>query len=111
MSRKQEVQSGADESFVRAFYDALADLEIGNDLYTSMEITRTRRKGVLLVKITAYLEPVEGYKRPVATYSVEYPNATASTLSAALYQASVRFCKVVDDALLETHTKPDKRAP
>jgi hypothetical protein len=96
MARTQ-LRAGDGEGFLRAFHDAVRDLELAYSCTVSCSLGLTGRKGVLLFELTARSKR-EGANDPViGKYTCEYPTAQVGTLEAALYASAVRLERVVAD--------------
>lgn len=87
MSGKKAFKEQADEGFLRAAYDLQADMRLGSGINTSIELVRTRRKGVYEIVATARPEEAYWKSAGVVVYRREWPRSEVSTLAAALFQA------------------------
>jgi len=91
MPGKKQFKEQADEGFLRAAYDHLADIRLGAGVITSLELVPTKRKGVFEIVITGHAHPsVWATGGPVA-YRREWPRAEVATLAAAVFQAVTAF--------------------
>jgi hypothetical protein len=97
---KRYLKSGdCDDHFLRAFYDALADVKTGLLIETEVKLEATGRKGVFYIILTAKMPELGSNGRALCVYQTEYPNSHAQLMSAALFQASIRYVQLIEATL------------
>lgn len=91
MSGKKQFKEQADEGFLRAAYDVLADIELGAGVVCDLSLVRTKRKGVFEIKVVGHAHPNVWTTGGPVSYVREWPRSEVATLAAAVFQAVTAF--------------------
>jgi hypothetical protein len=94
--------STSEESFVRAYTDAQAELEHEYPVMVECHVSPTSQKGVLNFRWEVYVLP-GGLEppMPLCWYAKTYPNAQAGAMGAHLFSCMIKLCQLVDSAWLD----------
>lgn len=99
MPGKKQFKEQADEGMIRAYYDVVADMELGAGVFVEATMLRTKRKGVMMLVLEAKPNSNVWASGGVVRYTVEWPRSEVATLAAAWFQAVTRLDLMVGQAI------------
>ena len=100
MAKRDDVQNrGLD--LMRGVYQWWQDMEMGEDVSISLTMSRTRRKGVFLLELSVYDPRQPERHGPMVRDTIEWPNARAQGLEAALMAITISCSRLLDDHVLD----------
>jgi len=101
MSRKQP-NPFADTEMIRAYHVERRELENLYDVDVVSEITTAVRPDRILIKQRAYVRNRDNAPQaPLCTYTMEWPNAQAMSMPAALFRSAVMLSRLVCDSMMD----------
>jgi len=92
----------SDFEYIRSFHVERRECEQAYDVYITTSITTAIRPDRLVIRHEARLlelDPSEG--RPLASYTLEWPNSVSMSFSAALFRSAVSMTRLVQDGVAD----------
>jgi len=90
MARKV-LRSADGEGFLRAAWDAMADMLVDYGVVCSWSVKPSTRRGIFVFRLHAYVEGTAPESLAQAAYVCEYPTAQVASLEACLYRATIKL--------------------
>jgi len=106
MSGLKRYKSSDGEGFLRAFTDMWEDICVNHDVLLTMMVLPSGRKGVIILRVSAWPRVTGTDGRAHASYSCEYPTAAIASLEAWMFAALNKL----DRMLLDKSLHPMGRA-